>query len=94
MITVLLSSLIVYQIPSSQADTIYGIPELWNCPPYLQDPITGRLLTDPVTGNYIPDLSAPLSTEDKDGDGKVDRLYFHIVDSLGRDVQLWCVDHG
>ena len=90
----LLSLLIVYQTPSSQADTTYGISVPWNCPPYLQDPTTGRLLTDPVTGDYIPDLSAPPSTEDKDKDGKVDRLYFHIIDSLGRDVQLWCVDHG
>lgn len=93
MIIGLLSSLIVYQIPSSQADTTLGISVPWNCPPYLQDPTTGRLLTDSA-GNYIPDLSAPPSTDDKDGDGKVDKLYFHIIDSQGKDVQLWCVDHG
>jgi|GEM_PF-4763162 len=37
---------------------------------------------------------APAPSSDKDGDGKLDRKYVHIVDSNGNDFQVWCLDHG
>lgn len=40
------------------------------------------------------DPTAPKPTIDKDGDGKLDRLYKHYQDSKGNDFEVWCLDHG
>ena len=40
------------------------------------------------------DRTAPLPSDDKDRDGKLDRKYAHYVDESGRDFQVWCLDHG
>ena len=36
----------------------------------------------------------PAPTIDKDNDGKPDRLYIHLIDENGNDIQEWCLDHG
>jgi len=45
-------------------------------------------------GCPVHEPNAPAPTIDKDNDGKPDRLYIHIVDENGNDIQEWCLDHG
>ena len=40
------------------------------------------------------DETTPIPSFDKDQDGKLDRLYTHIEDNNGNDLQVWCLDHG
>jgi hypothetical protein len=65
--------------------------------PSLQQSFGEEIVLNP----YIPwdcpptdDPTAPAPTIDRDGDNKTDRLYLHVMDKTGNDLEIWCLDHG
>ena len=43
---------------------------------------------------YAKQDSGNVAIRDTNNDGKADRMYIHIIDENGNDVQEWCLDHG
>jgi len=59
-----------------------------------EDVFATEIIQRPLSPWGCPDTSAPGPSEDKDGDGKLDRLHIHIEDEHGNDFQVWCLDHS